>query len=68
MKNCIPNKKISINESLLGWKGNLFWVQYIPAKRKRFGTKFFELRESSIGYIWNFFVYAGSDTHTWKNI
>jgi len=62
MKNYIPNQKISIDESLLGWKGNLSWVQYIPAKRKRFGMKFFELCESSTGYIWNFFVYAGSDT------
>ena len=33
-KNYIPNQKISIDESLLGWKGNLSWVQYIPAKRK----------------------------------
>ena len=62
MKNYIPSKNISIDESLLGWKGNLSWVQYIPAKRKRFGMKFFELCESSTGYIWNFFVYAGSDT------
>ena len=62
MKNYIPNQKISIDESLLGWKGNLSWVQYIPAKHKRFGMKFFELCESSTGYIWNFFIYAGSDT------
>ena len=62
MKNYIPNQKISIDESLLEWKGNLSWVQYIPAKRKRFGMKIFELCESSTGYIWNFFVHAGSDT------
>ena len=62
MKNYIPNQKISIDESLLGWKGNLSWIQYIPAKRNRFGIKFFELCESSTGYIWNFFVYAGNDT------
>ena len=61
-QNYVPNQNVSINESLLGWKGNLSWVQYIPAKRKRFGMKFFELCESSTGYIWNFFVYAGSDT------
>ena len=61
MKNYIPTKNISINESLLGSKGNSSWVQYIPAKHKRFRIKFFELCESSTGYIWNFFVYAGSD-------
>ena len=61
-ENYIPHKCISIDESLLGWKGNLSWVQYIPAKRKRFGMKFYELCESSTGYVWNFFIYAGKDT------
>ena len=62
MKNYIPNQKISIDESLLGWKGNLSWIQYIPAKRNIFGIKFFKLCESSTRYIWNFFIYAGNDT------
>ena len=61
-QNYVPNQNVSIDESLLGWKGNLSWVQYIPAKRKRFGMKFFELCAGSTEYIWNFFVYAGSDT------
>ena len=60
--NYIPKQNISIDESLLGWKGTLSWVQYIPAKRKRFGIKFYELCESSTGYVWNFFTYAGNDT------
>ena len=60
--NYILDKCISIDESLLGWKGHLSWVQYIPAKRKRFGIKFYELCESSTGYIWNYFIYAGTDT------
>lgn len=60
--NYIPEKNISIDESLLGWKGNLGWVQYIPTKRKRFGMKFYELCESESGYIWNFFVYTGTGT------
>ena len=54
MKNYIPNKNISINESLLGWKGSLSWVQYIPAKHKRFGMRFFKRCEGLTGYIWNF--------------
>ena len=37
--NYIPTKNISIDESLLGWKGRLSYVQYIPSKRKRFGIK-----------------------------
>ncbi|XP_068227913.1 piggyBac transposable element-derived protein 4-like [Palaemon carinicauda] len=62
MNNYIPSRNVSVEESLLGWNGNLSWVQYIPAKRKRFGIKFYELRESSTGYIWNFFIYTGKDT------
>ncbi|XP_066981208.1 piggyBac transposable element-derived protein 4-like [Macrobrachium rosenbergii] len=58
MNNYIPSRNVSVDESLLGWKGNLSWAQYIPAKRKRFGIKFYELCESSTGYIWNFFIYA----------
>jgi hypothetical protein len=58
----IPEKNISIDESLLGWKGRLGYVQYIPSKRKRFGIKFFELCESQTGYVWNFICYTGAST------
>ena len=68
VKNYIPNQNISIDESLLGWKGNLSWVQYTPAKCKRLGIKFFELCESSTGYIWTFLVMLVVTEHIWKNI
>ena len=55
IKNYIPNQINSIDESLLGWKGDFSWVQYIRAKCKRFGIKFFELCESSTGYIYGTF-------------
>ena len=32
--NYIPKKNIVIDESLLGWKGKLSFVQYILTKRK----------------------------------
>ena len=32
VKNYIPNQNISIDETLLAWKGNLSWVKHIPAK------------------------------------
>lgn len=43
----IPEKNISTDESLLGWKGNLGWVKYIPNKKKSFSMKFYELCEST---------------------
>ena len=55
-------RDLSIDESLLLWKGRLSWKQYIPKKRSRFGTKSFVLCEASTGYIWNITLYSGADT------
>jgi len=55
----IPDRFVSIDESLLLWKGRLGWKQYIPKKRSRFGIKTFELCDSKTGYLWNFIVYTG---------
>ena len=57
----IPNKNISIDESLLLWKGHLSWKQYIPSKRSRFGMKSLALCESATGYIWNCFLYTSKE-------
>lgn len=64
----VPNQKISIDESLIGWKGRLAWKQYIPSKRKRFGMKIFVLCESETGYVYNFFIYTGSSTQYGNSI
>ncbi|GBM15751.1 PiggyBac transposable element-derived protein 4 [Araneus ventricosus] len=46
-----PNQSVTIDESLVAFKGLLGWKQYIPTKSSRFGLKFFELSESESGYI-----------------
>ncbi|KAG8233324.1 hypothetical protein J437_LFUL017302 [Ladona fulva] len=38
-----PERDITIDESLMLYKGRLGWVQYIPLKRARFGIKTFLL-------------------------
>ena len=58
----IPEDHVSIDESLMLWKGRLSWKQYIPSKRARYGIKSYEICESSSGYIWDFFVYTGKNT------
>ncbi|GBN69954.1 PiggyBac transposable element-derived protein 4 [Araneus ventricosus] len=58
----IPKQYISIDESLIGYKGRLGWKQYIPTKRSRFGVKLFQLCESESGYIWNSIIYTGKGT------
>ena len=57
-----PQRDISIDESLLLYKGRLSWRQYIPSKRARFGIKSYLLCESNSGYIWKSIIYTGKDT------
>ena len=47
-----PGRDISINESLLLWKGRLSWKQYIPRL----------LYDAKTGYVWNSILYNGKDT------
>ena len=64
LENCqslyTPSQDVTIDESLMMYKGRLGWVQYIPLKRARFGIKFFMLCESSSGYAYDFIIYTGA--------
>jgi hypothetical protein len=53
---------MSVDESLMMWKGRLSWKIYIPSKHARFGIKSFKLSEAKSGYVWNFIIYIGYDT------
>jgi len=59
-----PERDVSVDESLMAYKGRLSWIQYIASKRARFGIKFYMLCESNTGYIWNSVLYTGKGT-TW---
>ena len=61
-ENYKPEKNISIDESLLLWKGRLKWKRCISLKRARFGIESFVLAESKTGYVWNLCVYTGKET------
>ncbi|KAK9730373.1 Transposase IS4 [Popillia japonica] len=51
-----PERDITIDESLLLYKGRLGWVQYIPLKGARFGIKSSMLCESKSGYLWGYII------------
>lgn len=55
-----PYENLCIDESLLLFKGRLFFKQYIPSKRNRFGIKMFVLCDCVTGYILDFIIYTGS--------
>ncbi|GFU71794.1 piggyBac transposable element-derived protein 4 [Trichonephila clavipes] len=58
----VPKPDISVDESLIAYKGRLSWKQYIPQKRARFGIKLFQLCESESDYIWNSLIYTRKGT------
>ncbi|XP_042216904.1 piggyBac transposable element-derived protein 4-like [Homarus americanus] len=60
MSNYIPKENISIDESLLLWKGK--WKRYIPIKRARFGIETSMLAEAETGYEWDLLLYTGKGT------
>ena len=53
-----PGKNLSVDESLVLFKGKLSFIQYIKSKRARFGIKLFQLCISS-GIPLDFLVYHG---------
>jgi hypothetical protein len=55
----MPSVKISIDESLLKYRGRLCWRQFIPSKRARYGIKLYMLCDCDTGYIWTSIVYTG---------
>jgi hypothetical protein len=57
-----PECDMSVDESLMMWKGRLSWKVYIPSERARFCIKSFELCEAKSSYVWNFNIYTGQDT------
>ena len=53
-----PGKNLSVNESLVLFRGHLQFKQYIKTKRARFGIKLYELCTSN-GITLDFLIYCG---------
>lgn len=54
----VPQKQLSLDESMVLYRGRLLFRQYIKNKRHKYGVKLYVLTESS-GLILNFGVYTG---------
>ena len=57
-----PERDVSIDESMMKFKGRLGWKQYCPLKVNKYGVKYFLLCESKSGYVYRFIVYVGKYT------
>lgn len=53
-------KQLSLDESILLFKGRLSFRQYIKSKKARYGIKFYELTTSD-GYVLNLKMYTGQE-------
>lgn len=54
-----PSRELSIDESIVLWRGRLSFRQYIPGKRHKYGIKLYVLAEPT-GMAQKLLVYAGS--------
>ena len=59
-----PFQNLVIDESLVLWRGNLAFKQYIPSKRHRFGIKLFVICDCKTGYVLGIILYTGATTLT----
>lgn len=58
-----PGKNLSLDESMLLWRGRLLFRQYIKNKKHKYGIKFYVLCESD-GTVLNMRVYTGAGDDT----
>ncbi len=54
-----PSMNISVDESIIGFKGRLSFIQYMPKKPTKWGVKAWVMADSSNGYVSNLNIYTG---------
>ena len=59
----VPGSFISIDQTMVPWKGRLLFKQYVPGKVHKYGVKIYKLL-ATIEQIWNFMVYTSKQDST----
>jgi len=62
-----PRRELSVDETILKFKGRLSIKQYIKIKPVKWGIKLFTLAESTTGYVLNLVPYVGKRDDTNKS-
>ena len=57
-----PGRNVSVDETMVGFRGRFAAKQYMPSKPTKYGIKAFTLADSEHGYLLNALVYTGADT------
>ena len=53
------NQEVSVDESMIGYKGRLGFIQYMPKKPTKWGMKAFVLPDAYNGYMYSWHLYTG---------
>ena len=53
------HREVSVDESMIGFKGRLGFIQYMPKKPTKWGMKAFVLSDAHTGYMYNWHLYTG---------
>ena len=56
-----PTQSLSIDESMIRFKGRLAFLQYMPKKPHKWGMKAWVLADAANGYVWDWRLYAGKE-------
>lgn len=56
-----PSQNLSLDETLIKFKGRVQFRQFLPLKRNHFGLKGFVTTDSSNGYVLNTIIYTGKE-------
>ena len=54
-----PDREVSVDESIIAFKGRTTMMQYMPQKPHKWGLKAWALCESKSGYVYNWGLYTG---------
>ena len=57
-----PSRELSIDESMIAFRGRVGFRQYIKGKPQPWGIKAYVLSESRTGYMYNLLIYYGKET------
>ena len=60
-ENFTLGRNVSVDESMIGTKARISFLQYLPAKPTKWGVKVWVLSDSHTGYIYKFKIYTGKD-------
>ena len=55
----ILHRELSIDETMIGFSGRVYFIQYMPKKPTKWGMKAYVVADAHTGYIYNWYLYTG---------